>query len=40
MNKKSQDAAKLYGNRFLTEDAPAKDFPESGMPALDAAESN
>ena len=36
MNKKSQDAAKLYGNRFLTEDAPDKDFPESGMPALDA----
>jgi glutamate decarboxylase len=36
MNKKSDDAAKLYGNRFLTEDAPAKDFPESGMPALDA----
>src|SRR6187200_551291 len=29
-------AAKLYGNRFLTEDAPAKDFPESGMSALDA----
>jgi glutamate decarboxylase len=36
MTKKSQDAAKLYGNRFLTEDAPAKDFPDSGMPALDA----
>jgi len=33
---KPEDAAKLYGNRFLTEDAPAKDFPESGMPALDA----
>jgi glutamate decarboxylase len=31
-----EEAAKLYGNRFLTEDAPAKDFPESGMPALDA----
>jgi glutamate decarboxylase len=31
-----EDAAKLYGNRFLTEDAPAEDFPESGMPALDA----
>jgi glutamate decarboxylase len=31
-----EDAAKLYGNRFLTEDAPAKDFPESGMSALDA----
>ena len=31
-----EQAAKLYGNRFLTEDAPAKDFPASGMPALDA----
>ncbi|MDX6634871.1 MAG: glutamate decarboxylase [Solirubrobacterales bacterium] len=31
-----EDAAKLYGNRFLTEDAPAKDFPDSGMSALDA----
>src|SRR6476469_5256273 len=36
MNKKSEDPAKLYGNRFLTEDAPAKDFPDSGMSALDA----
>ena len=26
----------LYGNRFLTEDAPTSDFPESGMSALDA----
>jgi glutamate decarboxylase len=32
----SDEAVKLYGNRFLTEDAPAKDFPESGMAALDA----
>ena len=32
----SDDPAKLYGNRFLTEDAPAKDFPVTGMPALDA----
>jgi glutamate decarboxylase len=31
-----EDAAKLYGNRFLTEDAPAKEFPASGMSALDA----
>jgi glutamate decarboxylase len=31
-----EDAAKLYGNRFLTEDAPAGDFPTSGMSALDA----
>jgi glutamate decarboxylase len=30
------EAAKLYGNRFLTEDAPAKEFPTEGMPALDA----
>lgn len=29
-------AAMLYGNRFLTEDAPDADFPESGMSALDA----
>lgn len=26
----------LYGNRFLTEDAPDGPFPEQGMPALDA----
>src|ERR1700710_22425 len=31
-----EDAAKLYGNRFLTEDAPDGPFPESGMSALDA----
>lgn len=30
------DAAMLYGNRFLTEDAPDKDFPPCGMSALDA----
>jgi glutamate decarboxylase len=30
------EAAMLYGNRFLTEDAPAGDFPASGMPSLDA----
>ena len=29
-------AAALYGNRFLTEDAPATDFPDGGMSALDA----
>ncbi len=29
-------AAMLYGNRFLTEDAPDGDFPDSGMSALDA----
>jgi glutamate decarboxylase len=31
-----EDAAKMYGGRFLTEDAPAGDFPASGMSALDA----
>jgi glutamate decarboxylase len=31
-----RQAAMLYGNRFLTEDAPATDFPDSGMSALDA----
>jgi glutamate decarboxylase len=31
-----QDAVMLYGNRFLTEDAPDGEFPESGMSALDA----
>jgi len=30
-----EQQALLYGSRFLTEDAPAKDFPASGMPALD-----
>ncbi len=30
------EAAMLYGNRFLTEDAPDKDFPPCGMSALDA----
>jgi glutamate decarboxylase len=30
------EAAMLYGNRFLTEDAPAGDFPASGMSSLDA----
>jgi glutamate decarboxylase len=29
-------AATLFGNRFLVEDAPARDFPANGMPALDA----
>jgi len=31
-----QEAVELYGNRFLTEDAPAAEFPDAGMPALDA----
>ena len=31
-----EQAAALYGNRFLTEDAPAGDFPVGGMSALDA----
>jgi glutamate decarboxylase len=30
------DAVMLYGNRFLTEDAPDGKFPEAGMAALDA----
>jgi glutamate decarboxylase len=32
---RDQEAA-LYGNRFLTEDAPDREFPEEGMSALDA----
>jgi glutamate decarboxylase len=32
----AEQAERLYGNRFLTEDAPAKEFPSDGMPALDA----
>jgi glutamate decarboxylase len=31
-----EQAEALYGNRFLVEDAPANEFPEGGMPALDA----
>jgi len=31
-----EEAAMLYGGRFLTEDAPSKEFPASGMAALDA----
>jgi len=31
-----EEAVKLYGNRFLTEDAPDKEFPAGGMSALDA----
>jgi len=31
-----EDAATKYGGRFLTEDAPAGDFPAAGMSALDA----
>ncbi|HEX2096909.1 MAG TPA: glutamate decarboxylase [Solirubrobacterales bacterium] len=37
MTKSDEDqAADLYGNRFLTEDVPTERFPESGMSALDA----
>ena len=32
----TDEAVKLYGNRFLTEDAPDGPFPASGMSALDA----
>jgi glutamate decarboxylase len=37
MNKprSAHEAAMLYGNRFLTEDAPDGDFPASGMSSLD-----
>ncbi len=31
-----EQEAMLYGNRFLTEDAPDKEFPASGMSSLDA----
>jgi glutamate decarboxylase len=31
-----EQAEALYGNRFLLEDAPASEFPEGGMPAIDA----
>jgi glutamate decarboxylase len=36
MNPEDRRAAMLYGNRFLTEDAPDREFPAVGMPALDA----
>ncbi|MBA3865081.1 MAG: glutamate decarboxylase [Solirubrobacterales bacterium] len=32
----THEAAMLYGNRFLTEDAPDGPFPETGMTSLDA----
>ncbi|HKO37130.1 MAG TPA: glutamate decarboxylase [Solirubrobacterales bacterium] len=31
-----EETALLYGNRFLTEDAPDKEFPQHGMTSLDA----
>src|ERR1044071_6322763 len=36
MSPPDDDDATLYGNRFLTEDAPAREFPQGGMTALDA----
>ena len=36
MHAANEEEARLYGNRFLTEDAPDGPFPETGMPALDA----
>jgi len=36
MSTDDRDEAMLYGSRFLTEDAPDKEFPASGMAALDA----
>ncbi|HEX5591950.1 MAG TPA: glutamate decarboxylase [Solirubrobacterales bacterium] len=35
-SQKPEEAATLYGARFLTEDAPDKEFPGGGMSALDA----
>ena len=35
-SQKPEEAAMLYGARFLTEDAPDKEFPANGMSALDA----
>ncbi|HET7119940.1 MAG TPA: glutamate decarboxylase [Solirubrobacterales bacterium] len=32
----SKNSAPIYGSRFLTEDAPEKEFPKTGMSALDA----
>ena len=32
----AHQATMLYGNRFLTEDAPSKSFPATGMSPLDA----
>ncbi|HET9185043.1 MAG TPA: glutamate decarboxylase [Solirubrobacterales bacterium] len=32
----SDEAAALYGNRFLTEEVPDSDFPQAGMTAADA----
>jgi glutamate decarboxylase len=32
----SEDAAGLFGNRFLTQEIPSQTFPEQGMPADDA----
>jgi len=36
MKPEKPDEAMLYGNRFLVEDAPDKEFPADGMSALDA----
>jgi glutamate decarboxylase len=35
-NELSADDVRLFGNRFLTQEVPTRDFPESGMPAVDA----
>lgn len=35
-NRTDDDAATLFGNRFLLEDAPATEIPDDGMPAEDA----
>jgi glutamate decarboxylase len=36
MEDPTPDEATFYGSRFLTEDAPEKEFPKTGMSALDA----
>jgi hypothetical protein len=30
------DNAALFGNRFVTQEVPSREFPENGMPAGDA----
>ena len=32
----SEDDARLFGNRFVTEEVPSREFPEVGMPSVDA----
>jgi glutamate decarboxylase len=32
----SEDDARLFGNRFVTEEVPSREFPDVGMPSVDA----